>query len=139
MVHVTETYLLTCFPEVGPTPMKSKLTLRLDENLKERAKRLADRRGTSVSKIVEHYFKLLLQEDALDASGEGVSSSEDRSNGDQPGADQSGADQSGAAAEEIGLSPRIQKLKEKLGKPAPEVNLDEDTQRWVEAAAEKHA
>jgi predicted transcriptional regulator len=33
--------------------MKSKLTLRLDEDLKERAKQLADRRGTSVSKIVE--------------------------------------------------------------------------------------
>jgi len=33
----------------------------------ERAKRLADRRGTSVSKIVEHYFKPLLQEDAPDA------------------------------------------------------------------------
>ena len=134
MVHVTETYLLTCFPEVGPVPMKSKLTLRLDEDLKERAKRLADRRGTSVSKIVEHYFELLLQEGSSDASGEGVSSSEDRSNGDQPG-----ADQSDTAAEEKTLSPRIQKLKEKLGKPAPEVTLDEDTRGWIEAAAEKHA
>ena len=121
--------------------MKSKLTLRLDEDLKERAKQLADRRGTSVSKIVEHYFKLLLREDSSDtpseevsSSGEEVSSSEDRSNGDQ-----SGADQSGAAAVETTLSPRIQKLKEKLGKPAPEVTLDEDTRRWVEAAAEKHA
>ncbi len=109
--------------------MKSKLTLRLDEDLKERAKQLADRRGTSVSKIVEHYFKLLLREDASDVSGEGVSSSEDRSNGDQ----------SGAAAEETTLSPRIQKLKEKLGKPAPEIDMDEDTRRWVEAAAKKHA
>jgi len=109
--------------------MKSKLTLRLDEDLKEWAKRLADRRGTSVSKIVEHYFKLLLREDSSDASGEGVSSSEDRSNGDQ----------SGAAAAETTLSPRIQKLKEKLGKPAPEIDMDEDTRRWVEAAAEKHA
>ena len=50
--------------------MKSKLTLRLDEDLKERAKQLADKRGTSVSKIVEHYFKLLLREDSSDASGE---------------------------------------------------------------------
>ena len=44
--------------------MKSKLTLRLDEDLKEQAKRLAEKRGTSVSKIVEQYFKLLLQEDS---------------------------------------------------------------------------
>jgi len=110
--------------------MKSKLTLRLDEDLKERAKQLADKRGTSVSKIVEHYFKLLLREDSSDAPGEGVSSSEDRSNGDQS---------SGVAAPETTLSPRIQKLKEKLGKPAPEIDMDEDTRRWVEAAAEKHA
>ena len=109
--------------------MKSKLTLRLDEDLKERAKQLADRRGTSVSKIVEHYFKLLLREDSSDASGEGVSSGGEQSSGDRPG----GADK------EIGLSPRIQKLKEKLGKPAPEIDMDEDTRRWVEAAAEKHA
>ncbi|WP_103028586.1 DUF6364 family protein [Salinibacter altiplanensis] len=109
--------------------MKSKLTLRLDEDLKERAKRLADRRGTSVSKIVKHYFKLLLREDASDASGEDASSNGGPTNGNQ----------SGAVAEETTLSPRIQKLKEKLGKPAPEVNLDEDTRRWVEAAAKKHA
>ena len=121
--------------------MKSKLTLRLDKDLKEQAKRLAEKRGTSVSKIVEHYFRLLLREDSSDtpseevfSSGEGVSSGEDRSNGDQ-----SGADQSGAAAVETTLSPRIQKLKEKLGKPAPKIDMDEDTRRWVEAAAEKHA
>ena len=109
--------------------MKSKLTLRLDEDLKERAKRFAERRGTSVSKIVEHYFRILLREDSSDASFERASSSEDRSNGDQ----------SSAAAGESGLSPRIRKLKEKLGKPAPEIDMDEDTRRWIDAAAEKHA
>ena len=41
--------------------MKSKLTLRLDEGLKERAKRLAEERRTSVSKIIEDYFRLLLR------------------------------------------------------------------------------
>ena len=40
--------------------MKSKLTLRLDDGLKERAKQLAEERGASVSKIVEDYFRLLL-------------------------------------------------------------------------------
>ena len=44
--------------------MKSKLTLRLDERVKEQAKRLAEERGTSVSKIVEDYFRLLLREHA---------------------------------------------------------------------------
>jgi len=127
-VCVKNTYPLTCLLEVGPTPMKSKLTLRLNEDLKERAKRFAKKRGTSVSKIVEHYFRILLREDSSDASSERASSSEDRSNGDQ----------SSAAAGESGLSPRIRKLKEKLGKPAPEIDMDEDTRRWVEAAAEKH-
>ncbi|WP_103028117.1 DUF6364 family protein [Salinibacter altiplanensis] len=108
--------------------MKSKLTLRLDKDLKERAKRPADRRSTSVSKIVEQYFKLLLREGSSVASGEETSSGEEQSSGDR----------SGGAAGEIGLSPCIQKLKEKLGKPAPEVTLDGDTRRWVEAAAEKH-
>ncbi len=41
--------------------MKSKLTLRLDEGLKERAKRLAEERRTSVSKIIEDYSRLLLR------------------------------------------------------------------------------
>ena len=109
--------------------MKSKLTLRLDEDLKERAKRLADRRGTSVSKIVEQYFKLLLRESSSVASGEDTSS----------GGEQSSGNRSGGAAGEIGLSPRVQELKEKLGKPAPEVTQDEDTRRWVKVAAEKHA
>ena len=124
--------------------MKSKLTLRLDEDLKERAKRLANRRGTSVSKIVEHYFKLLLQEDSpVQEGSEGgsskISSDGSPTGGSSPDGDSSDEDPSGRAPSERPLSPRIRKLKEKLGKPAPEVEMDGDTRRWVEAAAEKHA
>lgn len=36
--------------------MQTKLTLRLDENLIEDAKRVAKDRGTSVSKLVSDYF-----------------------------------------------------------------------------------
>jgi len=38
--------------------MQSKLTLRLEEELVRRAKRLAKKRGKSVSKIVADYFTL---------------------------------------------------------------------------------
>ena len=129
--------------------MKSKLTLRLDEDLKERAKRLAEKRGTSVSKIVEHYFKLLLQEDSpvqegseegsSKISGDGSPPGGSSTGGSSPGGESSDEDPSGRAPSERPLSPRIRRLKEKLGKPAPEVEMDGDTRRWVEAAAEKHA
>lgn len=39
--------------------MQTKLTLRIDEDLIERAKRFADRDGRSVSQIVADYFALL--------------------------------------------------------------------------------
>ena len=129
--------------------MKSKLTLRLDEYLKERAKQLAEKRGTSVSKIVEHYFKLLLQEDSPVQEGSEEGSSKISGNGSPPGGSSTGGsspggessdeDPSGRAPSERPLSPRIRRLREKLGKPAPEVEMDGDTRRWVEAAAEKHA
>jgi hypothetical protein len=38
---------------------KTKLTLRMDEDLVKRAKRVARKRGTSVSKMVANYFALL--------------------------------------------------------------------------------
>lgn len=103
--------------------MKSKLTLRLDEDLKERAKRLADERSTSVSKLVEDYFRILL---GASTSGEEPSSS----GREGPGPDSS---------EERRLSARVRTLKENLGEPAPAVTMDEDTRRWVDAAAEKHS
>jgi len=105
--------------------MKSKLTLRLDDDLKERAKRLADERGISVSRLVEDYFRLLLREQA---GGDG------RSTDDPGGTDASGEHPEAAES----LSPRIQELTERLGKPAPAVEMDEDTKRWIDAAAEKH-
>ncbi len=105
--------------------MKSKLTLRLDDDLKERAKRLANERGVSVSRLVEDYFRLLLQK---------------RSGGDGHSSENSGLlDASGGRPKsEEGLSPRIQDLEKRLGNPAPSVEMDEDTERWIEAAAEKH-
>ncbi len=39
--------------------MKSKLTLRLEEELIKRAKKYAQERGTSVSQIVAEYFALI--------------------------------------------------------------------------------
>lgn len=105
--------------------MKSKLTLRLDDDLKERAKRLAEERGSSVSRLVEDCFRLLLW---------------DRAGGD--GSSSRGPDRTAAAgdrsAREEALSSRIRDLRERLGKPAPEVEMDEDTERWIGAAAEKH-
>jgi hypothetical protein len=119
--------------------MKSKLTLRLDEGLKERAKRLAEERGTSVSKTVEDYFRLLLR----DSSDGPVGGSE----GDVFYEDVSGEDiGEGGSTEKRpveerahSLSPRVRKLKRKPGKPAPDVDIDEDTRCWVEIAAKKHA
>lgn len=102
-------------------PMQSKLTLRLDADVKERAKRLAEERGTSVSTLVEQYFRLLLREPTDDEG-------EDRDDAPSPATTDSGAS----------LSPRIQELKQQLGRPAPDVSIDEDTRRWIEAAAEKH-
>lgn len=111
--------------------MKSKLTLRLDEGVKERAKRLAEERGTSVSKIVEDYFRLLLR----DSSGGPPSVG-----GSEEDIGEDGPTEKGETEESVhSLSPRIQKLQERLGKPAPDVDMDEDTRRWVEVAAQKHA
>jgi hypothetical protein len=110
--------------------MKSKLTLRLDDDLKERAKRLAEERGISVSRLVEDYFRLLLHKRA---GGDGRSSEDP--GGPEASGEQSFSEQSSS---EKALSPRILDLKEHLGKPAPAVTMDEDTKRWAEAAAEKH-
>ena len=39
--------------------MQKKLTLRIDENLIEQAKRFSEKNGKSVSKIVSDYFSIL--------------------------------------------------------------------------------
>jgi hypothetical protein len=49
--------------------MKSKLTLRIDREVKEGAKTLARERGASVSAMVETYFRLLLREERDEATG----------------------------------------------------------------------
>ena len=98
--------------------MKSKLTLRLDDELKGQAKRFAERRKMSVSQLVEDYFRLLKahEETRKEASEE------------QPPKENASV-----------LTPRIERLKERLGRPAPDIRLDDDTRAWVDAAAEKHA
>jgi hypothetical protein len=98
--------------------MKSKLTLRLDDRLKERAKRLAKKRGTSVSKIVEDYFRLLLRE----------------SNGADSGPE-SASDKNTIPDD---LPPRTRQMVDALGPATTELDLDEDTEAWVDAMHEKH-
>jgi len=97
---------------------KSKLTLRLDGRLKERAKRLAEERGTSVSKIVEDYFRLLLREPKGDDS-----------------ASESASDKNTVPAD---LPPRTRKMVDALGPATTDLDLDEDTEAWVDAMHEKH-
>lgn len=42
--------------------MKTKLTLRLDKNVIEKAKEYSARRGESVSQVVEKFFRILSEE-----------------------------------------------------------------------------
>ena len=98
--------------------MKSKLTLRLDERVKKRAKRLTEERGTSVSKIVEDYFRLLLRGETETPPGS-ESESEKNTVPDD-------------------LHPRTQRMVEALGPATTSLDLDEDTQAWVGAMHEKH-
>lgn len=82
--------------------MKSKLTLRLDEGVIERAKAYAARRGTSVSGLVEDYFRLVASEPV---GGDGAM---------VPGQ---------MADWRNGLSPRVRAL---VDRPDPRVDVDED-------------
>lgn len=53
--------------------MKSKLTLRIDDEVKQSAKKIARERGASVSAMVEMYFRLLLrEEDRVDEESTGL-------------------------------------------------------------------
>jgi hypothetical protein len=101
--------------------MKSKLTLRLDANLKERAKRLAEERGTSVSKIVEDYFRLLLHDPTEEAE-----------NGERDSA----ANDYNAVPDD--LPPRTRQMVEALGPATESLDLDDDTRAWIDAAHAKH-
>ena len=62
--------------------MKSKLTLRIDEDVKEAAKRLARERGESLSGLVESYFRILTEHSAYGAqTGESTSADGDERSG----------------------------------------------------------
>ncbi|MBW8875666.1 MAG: hypothetical protein JF614_11945 [Acidobacteria bacterium] len=52
--------------------MNTKLTLKLDEDVIEKAKAYAERRGTSLSRIVEGYFAGLTQEEQAERRPPGV-------------------------------------------------------------------
>ena len=98
--------------------MKSKLTLRMDEDVKERAKETARRRGTSLSALVEDYFRILSGEASSESSGDAGAS----------------------------LTPRLKEVHEQIGPPPEEAPFDdprgeltEDERRFVEAATEKRA
>lgn len=98
--------------------MKSKLTLRLDDDVKARAKEIARERGTSVSALVENYFKLLQRK------------------GDTPKGEEDPGE----------LTPRLRKVHEQIGAPPeeapfgePQGNLSPDERRFVKAASEKYA
>ena len=99
--------------------MKEKLTLRINRDVKARAKNLAARRGVSVSQMVEDYFSLLTISE-IDAPGDPASSVSE------------------PASTATGLSPRIRRLRDQLGQPAPEITVDEDTRQWIASAAKKH-
>jgi len=114
--------------------MKTKLTLRIRADVKVRAKAIAAERGTSVSELVETYFQMLDQRRSERPVSGGEESVHSLDAGITP---ESTALESDTPADE--LTPRIQALQEALGQPAPKVSHDEDTTRWGEHAAQKHA
>lgn len=94
--------------------MKTKLTLRLEGDVIGRAKAYAAQRGTSVSGLVEDYFRLVAQ---APAGGDGAAASD---------ASRGGAEPDWRA----GLGPRVREL---LDRPAPSVQVDEeDYKRYLE-------
>lgn len=104
--------------------MKTKLTLRLDDGLKERAKQLAEQRGTSVSKIVEDYFRMLLRED--------LAGSTKRKSRIRPSA-------SNLNTLPDDLPPRTRRMLRGIKPAAGPLDVDDDTRAWIDAAHVKHA
>ena len=97
--------------------MQSKLTLRMDEDVKEQAKEIARERGTSLSTLVEDYFRLLSGKDSPDEHPES----------------------------DTALTPRLKKVQEQIGAPPeeapfyePKGNWTEDERQFIKAATEKH-
>lgn len=103
--------------------MQSKLTLRIDDEVKGEAKELAQERGTSLSQMVEDYFRVLL------ASGSGTGSPLESPEERPP-------------SESLGpVTRRIAGAlqSEEAGPPLHGETKDDDRRRAYEAAAEKHA
>lgn len=99
--------------------------MRLDEDLKERAKQLAEERGSSVSQIVEDYFRLLLRP-----------SSKDRDSGTSQTEAASPSDDFDTVPDD--LPPRTRRMLRETGPATASLDLGEDTRSWVDAAHEKH-
>lgn len=107
--------------------MKSELTLYLDEDLKERAKQLAERRGTTVSTIVEEHLRVLLHAE----TGRSEAEEEDSTDSDAQNSESLNTVPSD-------LPPRTRRMLDEIGPATESLDLDEDTRAWVETAHGKH-
>lgn len=106
--------------------MKSELTIRLDEDLKERAERLAEQRGTTVSTIVEEHFRAWLRdEDATPEETEAASADAE-------------AQTDSLNTVPSDLPPRTRRMLDAIGPATESLDLDADIRAWVEAAHAKH-
>ena len=106
--------------------MKSELTLHLDENLKERAERLAEQRGTTVSTIVAEHFRALLREKEDTPEGKETESADAEAQTDP------------LNTVPPNLPPRTRRMLDETGPATESLDLDADTRAWVAAAHEKH-
>jgi hypothetical protein len=107
-----------------PVVMKSKLTLRIDEEVKEAAKRLARERGESLSGLVEAYFRILTEQSDADEQKGGEASTD----GDER-----------SSPEDLG--PVTRRIAGALGSVSDSdhgASKDADRQAVVEAAQRKH-
>jgi hypothetical protein len=105
--------------------MKSKLTLRIDEEVKEAAKRLARERGESLSGLVEAYFRILTEQ----------SDSENQKGGES----YTDGDERSPPSEDLG--PVTRRIAGALGSVSDSdhgASKDADRQAVVEAAQRKH-
>ncbi|MFB6280040.1 MAG: DUF6364 family protein [Salinibacter sp.] len=106
--------------------MKSKLTLRIDEDVKEAAKRLSRERGESLSGLVEAYFRILTEHTGSEVQS-GRAASDD---GDVPP----------SPSEELG--PVTRRIAGALGSVSDAsdhgASKEDDRQAVAEAARRKH-
>jgi predicted transcriptional regulator len=115
--------------------MKSELTLHLDENLKEQIEHIARQRGTSVSELVEGYFRLLRDrsfEKNADAEELG-----DEAPGDEATSEETVAPHDFSSVPDD-LPPRTRRMLDEITPAGSPLDLDEDTRTWIDAAHRKH-